>query len=100
MLCDAVTMVTVIGKVNFTLLTFTELIFIRKPCHILILKTPSDNMSATELNCSVSTIMKVCRGKPPRFNNLIYLPQHAGCAKLLENHTLFRFDLFVFDFFF
>ena len=29
-------MVTVIGKANFTLLTFTELIFVRKPCHILL----------------------------------------------------------------
>ena len=36
MLCEAVTMVTVIGKLNFTLLTFTELIFVRKPCHILL----------------------------------------------------------------
>lgn len=34
--CEAISMVTVTGKANFTLNTFTELIFVRKPRHILI----------------------------------------------------------------
>ena len=91
-----------IGKVNVTFLSYTEISSYENPavCHIhlFLTKNPCDTILAIELNCTVSKCSSSCeREKALDSIALLTISTNMPDVRNLQRHTRFCLHLFVFD---